>query len=234
MTSVLIADDEALMRSGLRMILEAQSDIKVVGEAEEGAEAITLARELAADVVLMDIRMPGMDGLEATRRLLANQDTARVLILTTFDLDEYVYEALKAGASGFILKTAPADELVRAIRSAATGEALVSPAITRRLIEAYLRKPTPRTTTPDPFAWLTDRERDVLRLVTQGLSNAEIAEQLFLSQSTVKTHVNRILTKIHVRDRVQAVVLAYESGFVVPGFSDPPNVRDGGRRPDRG
>jgi DNA-binding NarL/FixJ family response regulator len=234
MTSVLIADDEALMRSGLRMILEAQSDIKVVGEAEEGAEAITLARELAADVVLMDIRMPGMDGLEATRRLLANQDTARVLILTTFDLDEYVYEALKAGASGFILKTAPADELVRAIRSAATGEALVSPAITRRLIEAYLRKPTPRPTTPDPFAWLTDRERDVLRLVTQGLSNAEIAEQLFLSQSTVKTHVNRILTKIHVRDRVQAVVLAYESGFVVPGFSDPPNVRDGGRRPDPG
>jgi DNA-binding NarL/FixJ family response regulator len=220
MTRVLIADDEALMRSGLRMILEAQSDIEVVGEAEDGAEAILLARELAADVVLMDIRMQGMDGLEATRRLLASQDSARVLILTTFDLDEYVFEALKAGANGFILKTAPADELIRAIRSAATGDALVSPAITRRLIEAYIRKPTPRTT-PDPFAWLTDRERDVLRLVTQGLSNAEIAEQLFLSQATVKTHVNRILSKIHVRDRVQAVVLAYESGFVVPGNGQP-------------
>lgn len=220
MTRVLIADDEALMRSGLRMILQAQTDIEVVGEAADGTEAIRLARDLAADVVLMDIRMPGMDGLEATRRLLGNQGATRVLILTTFDLDEYVYEALKAGASGFVLKTAPADELIRAIRSAATGDALVSPAITRRLIEAYIRKPTPRTT-PDPFAWLTDRERDVLRLVTRGLSNAEIAEHLFLSQATVKTHVNRILTKIHVRDRVQAVVLAYESGFVVPGSGEP-------------
>ena len=222
MTRVLIADDEALMRSGLRMILEAQADIEVVGEAGDGAEAIRLTKELAADVVLMDIRMSGMDGLEATRRLLATQDSARVLILTTFDLDEYVYEALKAGASGFILKTAPADELVRAIRSAAAGDALVSPAITRRLIEEYIRKPTPSTTTPDRFAWLTDRELDVLRLVTQGLSNAEIAEDLFLSQATVKTHINRILTKINVRDRVQAVVLAYESGFVVPGTGNPP------------
>jgi DNA-binding NarL/FixJ family response regulator len=231
MIRVLIADDEALMRSGLRMILEAQADIEVVGEAGDGAEAIRLAKELAADVVLMDIRMSGMDGLEATRRLLATQDSACVLILTTFDLDEYVYEALKAGASGFILKTAPADELVRAIRSAAAGDALVSPAITRRLIEEYIRKPTPSTTTPDRFAWLTDRELDVLRLVTQGLSNAEIAEDLFLSQATVKTHINRILTKINVRDRVQAVVLAYESGFVVPGTGNPPPGTSG--RPPR-
>lgn len=219
MIRVLIADDEALMRSGLRMILEAQANIEVVGEADDGAEAIRLAKELAADLVIMDIRMPGMDGLEATRRLLASQDSARVLMLTTFDLDEYVYEALKAGASGFILKTAPADELVRAIRSAASGDALVSPAITRRLIEEYIRKPAPTPTTPGPvpFAWLTDRELDVLRLVAQGFSNAEIAEDLYLSQATVKTHVNRILTKTNVRNRVQAVVLAYESGFVVPG-----------------
>lgn len=223
MIRVLIADDEALMRSGLRMILEAQANIDVVGEADDGAEAIRLAKELAADLVLMDIRMPGMDGLEATRRLLASQDSARVLILTTFDLDEYVYEALKAGASGFILKTAPADELVRAIRSAAAGDALVSPAITRRLIEEYIRKPAPTTTTPDsdPFAWLTDRELDVLRLVAQGFSNAEIAEDLYLSQATIKTHVNRILTKTNARNRVQAVVLAYESGFVVPGTGRP-------------
>lgn len=221
MIRVLIADDEELMRSGLRMILEAQANIEVVGEAGDGTEAIMLAKELAADLVLMDVRMPRMDGLEATRRLLASQDSARVLILTTFDLDEYVYEALKAGASGFILKTAPAEELVRAIRSAAAGDALVSPAITRRLIEEYIRKPIPSTTTPDPFAWLTDRELDVLRLVAQGFSNAEIAEDLFLSQATVKTHVNRILTKTNARNRVQAVVLAYESGLVVPGTGKP-------------
>jgi DNA-binding NarL/FixJ family response regulator len=221
MIRVLIADDEALMRSGLRMILEAQANIEVVGEADDGAEAIRLAKEFAADLVLMDIRMPGMDGLEATRRLLASQDPARVLILTTFDLDEYVYEALKAGASGFILKTAPADELVRAIRSAAAGDTLVSPAITRRLIEEYIRKPVPTTTTPDPLARLTDRELDVLRLVAQGFSNAEIAKDLYLSQATVKTHVNRILTKTNARNRVQAVVLAYESGFVVRGTGRP-------------
>lgn len=227
MITVLIADNEALVRGGLRMILEAQSDIEVVAEATDGGEAIRLAEQLVPDVVLMDIRMPGMDGLEATRRLLAKGGAFRVLILTTFDLDEYVYEAMKAGASGFLLKTAPADELVRAVHSAAAGDALVSPVITRRLIEAYIRRPPHSDTVPDRFAWLTKRELEVLRLIAQGLSNAEIAEALFVSHTTVKTHVNRVLTKIGVRDRVQAVVLAYESGFVTPGVDDPLPEADG-------
>ncbi len=217
MIKVLIADDEALMRSGLRMILQAQDDLEVVGESADGLETLQLVETLAPDVVLMDIRMPGIDGLEATRRILTNQDSTRVLILTTFDLDEYVYEALKSGASGFILKTAPPDELVRAVRSVAAGDALISPAVTRRLIESYLRRPDPARSDLSRFSWLTEREAEILRLVSRGLSNAEIAETLFLSQATVKTHINRILTKVGVRDRVQAVVLAYESGFVVPG-----------------
>jgi DNA-binding NarL/FixJ family response regulator len=217
MVKVLIADDEALMRSGLRMILEAQLDIEVVAEAGDGIEAVELSERLTPDVVLMDIRMPGLDGLEATKRLMERQEVTRVLILTTFDLDEYVYEALKAGASGFILKTAPPDELVWAVRSTAAGDALISPAITRRLIESYLHRPTLDRDDLERFSRLTGREQEVLRLVSRGLSNAEIADALFLSEATVKTHVNRILTKVGVRDRVQAVVLAYESGFVVPG-----------------
>jgi DNA-binding NarL/FixJ family response regulator len=227
MTRVLIADDEALVRGGLRMILEAQTGIEVVGEAGDGAEAVGLAKELAPDVVLMDIRMPGVDGLEATRRLLADGGSCRVLMLTTFDLDEYVYEAMKAGASGFLLKTAPADDLIRAVRSAVAGDALLSPAITRRLIEEYVRRPPPGEEVPERLSALTERELEVLRVVAQGLSNAEIAEALFLSEATVKTHVNRIFAKLGVRDRVQAVVLAYESGFVSPGAGDPAPDADG-------
>ena len=231
MTRILIADDEALVRSGLRMILEAQSDLEVVGEAGDGAQAIGLAKELAPDVILMDIRMPGVDGLEATTRLLADGGSYRVLMLTTFDLDEYVYEAMKAGASGFLLKTAPADDLVRAVRSAAAGDALLSPAITRRLIEEYVRRPPPGQDVPGRFIDLTDRELEVLRFIAHGLSNTEIAERLFLSEATVKTHVNRIFAKLGVRDRVQAVVLAYESGFVTPGATDPATDPDGQPEP---
>ena len=200
------------------MILEAQSDIEVVGEAANGEEAIELASTLDPDVVLMDIRMPRIDGLEATRRLIAERRKAvRILILTTFDLDEYVYEALKAGASGFLLKTAPAGELGDAVRSVAGGDSLLSPPITRRLIEEYVRRPRPRGDVPDRLQALTERELVVLRLMAAGLSNAEIAGDLFVGETTVKTHVNRILGKLNLRDRVQAVVLAYESGLIVPG-----------------
>jgi DNA-binding NarL/FixJ family response regulator len=199
------------------MILDAQDDIEVVAEAADGAEAVSLALELRPDVVLMDVRMPGTDGIEATRRLFVRGDThARVLILTTFDLDEYVYEAMKAGASGFLLKDVPRSQLIEGVRTVARGDALLSPTITRRLIEQFVRRPRPEGV-PSELADLTERELEVMRLVARGLSNAEIARQLHLSDATVKTHVARILQKLRLRDRVQTVVLAYETGLVQPG-----------------
>jgi DNA-binding NarL/FixJ family response regulator len=214
---VVVVDDQHLVRSGFRMILDSEDGIEVVGDAADGVEAVELCRRLAPDVVLMDVRMPRMDGLEATRRL-AGPDVAhplRVLILTTFDLDDYVYAALRNGASGFVLKDTPPEELVRAVRLIARGDALLAPSITRRLI-AEVAQLQPRPTPPAELALLTDREREVLGLVAKGLSNAEIAHQLVLGETTVKTHVGRVLTKLGLRDRVQAVVLAYESGLVTP------------------
>jgi DNA-binding NarL/FixJ family response regulator len=215
---VLIVDDQALVRTGFRMILDAEPDIEVVGEAVDGAEAIDMARRLRPDVVLMDIRMPELDGLEATRRLLARggEGLPRVLILTTFDLDEYVYEALRAGASGFLLKDTPPEQLAAAIQVVASGEALLAPSITRRVIEEFVRRPVPAPAA-DGLDELTAREHEVLTLIARGMSNAEIASQLVVSETTVKTHVARILMKLDLRDRVQAVVLAYESGLVQPG-----------------
>jgi DNA-binding NarL/FixJ family response regulator len=216
MIRVLIADDQALVRGGFRLILEAQKDIEVVGEAEDGREALTLARELSPDVVLMDIRMPELDGLEATRRLMADGEAPRVLMLTTFDEDEYVYDALKSGASGFLLKDIRPEQLAEAVRVAAKGDALLAPAITRRLIEEFVRRPLPGSGPPAELSQLTERELEVLKLIARGLSNAEIASTLFLSEATVKTHITHVLTKLNLRDRVQAVVLAYESGLVLP------------------
>ena len=212
---VLIADDQALMRTGFRMILDAQDDIEVVGEAIDGADAVRGFERLAPDVVVMDVRMPTMDGIEATRRLSALDRPARVLILTTFDLDEYVYEALRAGASGFLLKDRPPEELVAAVRVIASGEALLAPSITRRLIEEFARRAP--AVEPTGLEQLTEREREVLVLMARGLSNAEIARALFVAETTVKTHVGRVLHKLGLRDRAQAVVLAYESGLVQPG-----------------
>jgi DNA-binding NarL/FixJ family response regulator len=217
---VLLADDQTLVRDGFRSIIEHEADLEVAGEATDGREAIEQARALRPDVVLMDIRMPVLDGLEATRRLLTDPNPPRILILTTFDLNEYVYEALTIGASGFLLKDVRAGELTEAIRTVANGESLLSPAITRRLIEQYVRRPAPGTL-PTEIHALTERELDVLKLLARGLSNAEIAEQLYLGTSTVKSHVNRILTKLDRRDRVQAVVLAYESGLIQPGDNQP-------------
>ncbi|MPZ72272.1 MAG: response regulator [Nitriliruptorales bacterium] len=216
MIRVVIADDEALVHAGLRMILDAQDDIEVVGEAADGGEACRVVRDTAPDVALIDVRMHPMDGLEATRRLQPGRPgIARVLVLTTFDLDEYVFEAMRAGASRFLLKTTPPADLAAAVRAVARGEASLSPTITRRLIERFLQ----RAVAMPPAAAtrlqrLTERERDVLGLVARGLSNSEIAASLFLSEATVKTHVNHLLAKLEVRDRVQAVVFAYESGFV--------------------
>jgi DNA-binding NarL/FixJ family response regulator len=210
---VLLADDQRLVRGGFRMILRAEPDLEVVGEAADGAEAVALAGELDPDVVLMDVRMPNVDGIEATRRIIdGREDAPRVLVLTTFDLDDYVYEALRAGASGFLLKDAPEEQLVSGIRIVADGGSLFAPAVTRRLIERFAGA-APRHA-PHAVAELTPRELEVLRLVARGLSNAEIAGELFLSEHTAKTHVAHILSKLCLRDRVQAVVLAYESGIV--------------------
>ena len=217
MIRVLVADDQALVRGGFRAILDAQKDIRVVEEAQDGREAIAKARELQPDVVLMDIRMPELDGLEATRRLLAAETNSRVLILTTFDADEYVYEAMKAGASGFLLKDVRPEQLADAVRTVAAGDSLLAPAITRRLVEQFVRRPPPGAAKPPELEQLTARELDVLVLVARGLSNSEIASALFLTEATVKTHLTHILTKLNLRDRVQAVVLAYESGLVQPG-----------------
>jgi DNA-binding NarL/FixJ family response regulator len=219
MIRVVIADDQALLRGGFRMILESQKDIEVVGEAADGREALEQARALEPDVVLMDIRMPELDGLEATRQLVRADDAPRVLILTTFDLDEYVYEAMKAGASGFLLKEVRPEQLADAVRVVAAGETLVSPAITRRLVEEFVRRRPPGSGTPTAVSELTERELEVLKLVARGLSNGEIAAELFLSEATVKTHITHVLSKLGLRDRVQAVVLAYESGLVLLGLA---------------
>ena len=218
MIRVLIADDHELMRNGLRAILDAQQDIEVVGEAEHGALAVENAIRLYPDVVIMDIRMPRLDGIEATKRLaLQGEKAPKVLVLTTFDLDEYVYQALRAGAAGFLLKDTPPRQLAEAVRTIAAGESLLAPAVTKRLIERYVSRPPGDTARRERFAELTERELEVLQLITRGLSNAEIGARLFLSEATVKTHVTRILSKLGVRDRVQAVVLAYETGLVQPG-----------------
>jgi DNA-binding NarL/FixJ family response regulator len=216
MISVLIADDQELVREGLRMMLDAEPDIEVAGEAGDGKQALDAARRLDPDVILMDVRMPELDGLEATARLAKAGLRGRVLILTTFDLDEYVYRALKSGASGFLLKDATREQLVSAVRTVVAGEALLAPAITRRLIEDFCRGPEPGAP-PAAAATLSERELDVLRLLARGLSNAEIAGELFLSEATVKSHVARVLAKLGLRDRVQTVVYAYESGLVRPG-----------------
>jgi DNA-binding NarL/FixJ family response regulator len=210
---ILLADDQALVRGGFRMILEAEPDLQVVGEAADGGEVVERALETRPDLVLMDVRMPALDGIEATRRLLAALPAARVLILTTFDLDEYVVDAFRAGASGFLLKTAPPHQLVAAVHTVQDGDALLTPASTRRLIEQAARPPA----TPPVLEHLTTREHDVLRLLARGLTNAEIAKELVVEPSTVKSHVASLLSKLDLRDRVHAVVFAYESGLVQPG-----------------
>jgi DNA-binding NarL/FixJ family response regulator len=220
MIRVLVADDQALVRGGFRLMIDAQPDMTVVGEAADGTEAVALAQELAPDVVLMDIRMPGLDGLAATRQLLAAAPPGlRVLVLTTFDLDEYVYEAVRAGASGFLVKDiAPAD-LAAGVRTVAEGNALLAPSVVRRLMDDFARRPPPGSRPSAALDCLTEREREVLALIGRGLSNDEIAAQLFISGTTVRTHVTHVLQKLGLRDRVQAVVLAYESGLVRPGES---------------
>ena len=218
-TRVLIVDDQSLVRAGFRMILESEPEIEVVGEAADGLTAVLAARETHPDVILMDVRMPNVDGLEATRRLLEGKESGpRILILTTFDVDEYVYEALRAGASGFLLKDTPPEQLVEAIRIVAGGDALLSPVVTRRVIAEFVRRPPAAALQPAPgLDDLTARELEILRLMARGLSNAEIAAEAFVSETTVKTHVARILTKLRLRDRVQAVVFAYEHGIVQAG-----------------
>jgi DNA-binding NarL/FixJ family response regulator/class 3 adenylate cyclase len=218
---VMIVDDQALVRAGFRMILEAEADIEVVGEAADGQEAVDEARRLQPDVVLMDVRMPEVDGIEAARRLLGENETAtKIVMLTTFDMDEYVYDALRAGASGFLLKDVPPEQLIAGIRAVASGDALLAPSVTRRVIEEFVRRPPDSVReAPPKLAELTPRELEVLKLIARGLSNAEIATALFVSETTVKTHVAHVLMKLELRDRVQAVVLAYESGLVQPGES---------------
>ena len=211
---VLVADDQSMVRAGFRLLLSGEDGIEVVAEAENGLEAVDKAARFQPSVVLMDIRMPELDGLEATRRILAADPGARILILSTFELDEYIYEALQAGASGFVLKDDPPEQLIAAIRTVAAGDALLSPAVTRRVIQQFTR--IPRAAQPSGLEQLTGRERDVLRLVAQGLSNAEIGEQLYIGETTVKTHVTHVLQKLQLRDRVQAVVLAYQTGLLEP------------------
>jgi DNA-binding NarL/FixJ family response regulator len=220
MTSVLIADDQALVRVGLRKILEAEPETTVVGEAGDGEDAVTGAHRLRPDVVLMDIRMPVLDGIEATRRIVRDRSATRVLMLTTFGLDSYVYDALRAGASGFMLKDAPPEEIAAAVRIIANGEALLAPAVTRAVIEEFAKQsPASPSTPPRAVEELTPREREVLDLLARGLSNSEICERLVISEATAKTHVARILQKLDLRDRVQAVIYAYETGLVAPGSS---------------
>ena len=213
-TRILIADDQALVRGGLRMILDAQPDLEVVGEAVDGREALQQARELSPDLVLMDVRMPELDGLETTRRLLDRDPSAKVIVLTTFDLDDYVYEAIRAGASGFLLKSTPPQQLIAGIRTVMAGDALLAPEITRRLLDRFVARPPRPTGIPPDFADLSERELEVLRLIADGRSNGEIAVDLFISEATVKTHVTHILTKLRLRDRVQAVALAYRTGLM--------------------
>jgi DNA-binding NarL/FixJ family response regulator len=226
---IVVADDQAMVRKGLRMLLDDEPDMEVVGEAGDGAEAVAVVRRVKPDVALMDIRMPNVDGLEATRRLLADGSLpTRVLVLTTFGLDEYVYEALRVGASGFLIKDAPAEELIEGVRTVASGEAMLAPAVTRGVIEAFARLPKPRADLARKIDELTPRELDVLRLVARGLSNAEIARDLFLSETTVRTHMGHILMKLDVRDRVQAVVFAYEGGLVQAGTEGDSQGANGG------
>jgi DNA-binding NarL/FixJ family response regulator len=225
---VLVADDQSMVRAGFRMLLAGEEDIEVVAEASNGLEAVDKAARFDPTVVLMDIRMPELDGLEATRRILAADDAARILILTTFDLDEYVYEALRAGASGFVLKDDPPEQLLAAIRTVAGGDALLSPAITKRVIKQFTRIPHPAP--PRELDDLTERELDVFRLIARGHSNAEIGRELYISETTVKTHITHLLQKLNLRDRVQAVVLAYETG-VFDADARPPSSRD--ERPAR-
>ena len=216
---VAVVDDQDLVRAGFRMMLDAEPDLEVVGEAGDGAGAVALAESGAVDVMLMDVRMPGMDGLEATRQIAAGSGATRVLVLTTFDTEEYVYEALRAGASGFLLKTAPPQRLVEAVRLIHAGESLLAPSITRRLIATYLQRAVPVKSPPE-LERLTEREHEVLIAIARGLSNAEIAADFVVAETTVKTHVNRVFAKLGVRDRVQAVVYAYETGLVVPSNPD--------------
>jgi DNA-binding NarL/FixJ family response regulator len=214
---VLLVDDQALVRAGFRMILDAEPDVEIVAEAADGLEAVEAVTKHTVDLALMDIRMPNLDGIEATRRIGELSPRTRVLMLTTFDLNEYVYEALRAGAGGFLLKDAPPEQLIEAIRVVAAGDALLAPTVTRRVIEEFVRRPPPPDGVPPELAGLTPRELEVFSLVAKGYSNAEIAKELFLGETTVKTHVARILQKLDLRDRVQAVVHAYESGLVQPG-----------------
>ena len=219
MIRVLIADDQALVRAGFRVLIDSAADLEVVGEAGDGREAVDLARTTHADVVLMDVRMPVLDGLAATRELAGKQGGPRIIILTTFDIDEYVFEALRAGASGFLLKDTEPAELLQAVRIVAGGEALLAPSVTRRLIEEFATRPDPHRTPPAALEVLTEREREVLSLVARGLSNGEIAMELFISPATAKTHVSRVMMKLGARDRAQLVVTAYETGLVSPRSS---------------
>ena len=219
--TVVIADDQGMVRAGLRSLLESERDISVLDEAADGEEALTLVRRHRPDVVLMDIRMPNLDGLEATRRLVAEGASARILVLTTFDLDEYVFAALRVGASGFLLKDAPAEELVAAVRVLATGDAILAPAVTRRVIDAFARVPLANEGLADRLRELSARELEVLRLLARGLSNAEIARELVVSDATAKTHVSNVLAKLRLRDRVHAVIFAYESGLTAASEATP-------------
>jgi DNA-binding NarL/FixJ family response regulator len=220
MISVLIADDQDLIRKGLRMLVEAEPDLRVAGEAGDGGQALAQARRLDPDVILMDVRMPGLDGIQATAQLVQGGSRAKILMLTTFNLDEYVYHAMKAGASGFLLKDATREQLAGAIRAACAGDTLLAPAITRRLIEDFCSGPAPGTSEPGSAAGgLSEREREVVRLIAAGLSNSEIASQLYLSEATIKSHITRILARLGLRDRVQITVYAYENGIVRPGHT---------------